>query len=107
MIREKKIDAMHKVYGVFVGGKCKSCAHLEPHVNADCTRCWYKCLMYGTSCGEGTDWRAGWEACNAICISPGEARRRGLYGNVYRQTKGIRRKPKQREELPGQLQMEI
>lgn len=106
MMREKKIDAMHKVYGVFQGGRCKACPHLEAHVNHDVTRCWYKCLMYGTSSGEGTDWKAGYEACNAIAIDPEDARRLHLYGNVYRQTKGVP-KAKPREEIPGQIQMEI
>ena len=106
MIREKKIDAMHKVYGVFEGGRCKACPHLDAYTNHDETRYWYKCHMYGVTSGPGTDWRSGYEACGAIAIDPEDARARGLYGDVYRQTRGVRA-AKQREEIPGQIAMEL
>lgn len=103
---DEKIALMHKEYGTLMGATCKSCDHLEAHCNADCTRIWYKCRMYGVSSGAGTDWRAGNTACGAIAIEPNEAKRRKLYGEVYRRTKGLRAK-KQPEQLEGQMTMEI
>ena len=103
---EKKISAMHKVYGRFTGVTCRTCLHLVAHCNGDCTRVWYKCKMYGESSGEGTDWRIGYEACGAFKISPGEAQRKKLYGDVYRQCKGIRAK-KREPEVEGQTEMKI
>lgn len=98
----KKIDAMHATYGTFSGVKCRTCPHLDAHSNGDCTRVWYKCKMYGDSCGPGTDWRVGYDACGAFTIPPEQARSEQLYGAVYKQCKGIR----QREpELEGQIAM--
>lgn len=106
MVSGKKIDAMHEVYGTFSGVKCKTCPHLDAYANADGTRYWYKCHMYGVSNGPGTDWRVGYEACGAFVIDPDDAREKGLYGDVYRQTKGLRPR-KAPEEVPGQIQMAI
>lgn len=105
-VTEKKIDAMHTVYGTLTGAKCRTCPHLDAYTNADGTRYWYKCHMYGVTSGEGTDWRVGYEACGAFTIDPEEARKQGLYGDVYRRTKGVRQK-EPREEIQGQMMMEI
>lgn len=107
MIREKKIDAMHRVYGCFDGAKCKNCPHLDAYANYDETRYWYKCHMYGVTSGPGTDWRVGYDACGAFLIDPEEAKERGLYGDVYRQTRGVRKESVIREEIPGQIKMAI
>lgn len=102
---DQKIALMHQRYGVFPGAKCKSCDHLIAHVNGDCSRTWYKCAMYGTSSGPGTDWWAGNPACGAIAITEQEAKEKHLYGEVYRINKGLQSKV--REEIPGQLAIEI
>lgn len=102
----KKIDAMHSRYGTLDGVKCKTCPHLDAYSNADYTRIWYKCKMYGVTSGEGTDWRVGWEACGAFCVDPEDAKKEGLYGEVYRTVRGLReRKPD--PECDGQTKMEF
>lgn len=99
---------MHAEYGVFSGVRCKTCPHLEAHCNGDCTRVWYKCLMFGVSSGPGTDWRCGNEACGAFTISPEDAESKHLYGAVYRRVKGMRpNKQRTQEILPGQMAMEL
>lgn len=102
---EQKIALMHMEYGTVPGCKCKGCDHLIAHVNGDCTRTWYKCAMYGTSSGEGTDWRCSNDACGAIRITPTQAKKRGLYGKVYRMNKGLR--TRSIEQIPGQIAMDI
>lgn len=97
---------MHRVYGVLSRVQCKTCPHLTARCNGDCTRVWYKCEMYGNTAGPGTDWRVGWQACGAFTIPEEEAKRKHLYGDVYRRTKGVR-KPDAREEIEGQMMMEI
>ena len=83
---DKTIEAMHSAYGTFPGVKCRTCPHLDAFTNAQVTRCWYKCRMYGVTGGTGTDWKISYEACGAFRISPGEARRKRLYGQVSRET---------------------
>lgn len=100
----KKIDAMHAEYGVLSRVSCRTCPHLVAHCNGDCTRVWYKCRMYGTSSGPGTDWRCGNEACGAFTIAPEEARSKHLYGEVYRRVNGLR--DTRTEQLPGQISID-
>lgn len=56
----KKIEAMHKRYGIAEGHKCKDCCNLI-------TRQWgnkyFKCSAYGTSCSTSTDWAKRYPAC--------------------------------------------
>ena len=103
-IGDEKIDLMHKKYGVPSGVKCKTCPHLDVHGNADRTRVWYKCHMFGVSNGEATDWRVGNEACGAFNVPVEYAVQKGLYGRVFKQVKGLK-KPVIQEELPGQITM--
>ena len=103
---KKKIDLMHEIYGVLDKVTCRTCPHLTAHGNGDCTRVWYKCRLYGTSCGPGTDWRCGYTACNGFTIPEEEAEEKHLYGQPYRMVKGLRDKQPE-EQLPGQLQMEF
>lgn len=105
MISARKDELMHHVFGVMDGVKCKNCPHLEAHVNGDCTRVWYKCRIYGETCGPGTDWRVGYTACNGFRIPPEEAEAQNLYGSVYRLVRGLRM-PVPREEIQGQIRME-
>ena len=103
---DEKIALMHRRYGVLSGAKCKDCPHLDVYSNYDETRFWYKCYIFGVTSGPGTDWRCGNEACGAIRIDHEDARKQGLYGEVYRLVRGDR--PKYREpELEGQLAMDI
>lgn len=103
---DEKIALMHQKYGVLSGAICKNCPHLDAYANADDTRFWYKCHMYGVTSGPGTDWRCGNEACGAFCIDPEDAKKQKLYGEVYRQVRGLKaRKPE--PQLEGQLAMNI
>ena len=103
---DEKIGLMHAEYGVLSGVTCKTCPHLEAHCNADCTRVWYKCQLFGVSSGPGTDWRIGNVACGGFKIDPDEAERKHLYGYVYRLVKG-RRTGKREREIDGQITMAI
>lgn len=103
---KKKIDLMHEIYGEMDNVTCRTCPHLTAHRNGDCTRVWYKCRLYGTSCGPGMDWRCGYTACNGFTIPEEEAEEKHLYGQPYRMVKGLRDKQPE-EQLPGQLQMEF
>ncbi len=106
MTGDEKIALMHREYGVFDGVRCRTCPHLAANCNGDCTRVWYKCRMYGTSCGPGTDWRAGNTACGAFTIPPEEAEEKGLYGEVYRRNRGLRKREPE-PQVDGQIEMEF
>ena len=101
---DEKIALMHKAYGTVSGLKCKTCPHLDAYCNGDCTRVWYKCHMYGVSNGEATDWRVGNQACGAFTMSVEEARKKKLYGLIFRLNKGLR-KPVVQKEIEGQITM--
>lgn len=58
----RKIDAMHRLYGCGVG-KCRDCPHI---IRKTWNRTYYKCLVYGDSNSEATDWRASYPACGLI-----------------------------------------
>lgn len=103
---DEKIALMYAEYGKFGGCRCRSCPHLEAHVNVDCTRVWYKCLMYGKSSGEATDWRCSNEACGAFIIAPEDAKKKHLYGEVFRRNKGLRAKLPT-PQISGQVAMDL
>ena len=56
----RKIDLMHRQFGKIDGKTCKDCSNLI-------TQTWdtryYKCLVYGVSKSEATDWRLKYQAC--------------------------------------------
>ena len=58
----RKIEAMHRIYGTGCG-KCKDCPHIVRKV---LDRTYYKCLVYGDSNSEATDWRLKYPACGLI-----------------------------------------
>lgn len=58
----RKIDAMHHYYGFGVG-RCENCPHFIRKV---WDRAYCKCLVYGTSNAESTDWRKNYTACGLI-----------------------------------------
>lgn len=106
MTGDEKIAIMHREYGTMPGAKCKTCPHLDAYCNADCTRVWYKCHMFGVSNGPGTDWRVGNDACGAFTLDPDDAKSKHLYGDVYRRISGLRpRGPA--PQVEGQLEMII
>lgn len=60
MAMTRKIDAMHAYYGTTGGMRCENCEHLVRNVY---NRSYYKCLAYGDSRSEATDWAKSWRAC--------------------------------------------
>lgn len=100
---DQKEALMHGRYGELSGVTCRTCPHLEAYANGDCTRVWYKCKLFGESSSPATDWRVGNTACGGFKIPPYEAKRKKLYGQVFRTVKGTRAKL---PELKGQISIE-
>ena len=64
----RKIDAMHKYFGVAPGEHCKGCCHcISGQYRGKNYR---KCDVYGMTHSEATDWAQSWLAC-------------GLYNKPY------------------------
>jgi hypothetical protein len=91
----RKIDAMHKYYG-FGAGKCENCQHFRRKVF---DRTYHKCLVYGDSNSEATDWRCGYAACGLIDKPFPE--------DEIRIVERIEREKVDDGPLPGQIAMEI
>lgn len=58
---KRKIDAMHAEYGLSSAGRCAECCNFVHGRYHD--RCYNKCVAYGLSHSEATDWRAKYLAC--------------------------------------------
>lgn len=56
----RKIDLMHRQFGLSPGNKCKDCSNLTAHFY---DKRYYKCTVYGESASEATDWVLKWDAC--------------------------------------------
>lgn len=93
MMADRKITAMHRVYGQDDAHKCAGCPNLCIYVTPSHTL--YKCMAYGVSASAATDWAKRWAAC-------------GLYGKplaadhvpLIKRLKPARR---QEEPLDGQI----
>ena len=57
----RKIEAMHSMFGVLPDMRCEDCANLIQGEYHD--RHYRKCLIYGASHSEATDWRKKYVAC--------------------------------------------
>lgn len=57
-----KIDKMHLLFGKYKGHKCKECNRLICEIDWNRRR-YHKCLNYGRSNAESTDWRLSYDAC--------------------------------------------
>ena len=57
---DKRIAEMHKRFGIYRGIKCGGCCNCASHTR---DRTYYKCLVYGISAAESTDWRVSYTAC--------------------------------------------
>lgn len=64
-VTKKKIEKMHYLFGKIEGHKCKECSRLicVPGLNG---KRFYKCLNYGQSNTESTDWRLSYTACGLL-----------------------------------------
>lgn len=92
----RKIDAMHKYYG-YGSGRCENCPHFRRKVYD--RRTYHKCLVYGDSNSEATDWGCGYTACGLIDKPFPE-------GDIRIVRRVIAQK-KDDEPLPGQIVMEL
>ena len=57
---DKKIAAMHKIYGADPLHTCKTCCNLVSYRQS---HIWHKCRVYGQSSSITTDWRLKHPAC--------------------------------------------
>lgn len=57
----RKIEAMHTMFGVLPDKRCEDCANLIQGDYHD--RHYRKCLIYGATHSEATDWRKKYVAC--------------------------------------------
>lgn len=56
----RKIEAMHRLFGVEPAHTCWGCPHLTYYEQK---RRWYKCRLYGVSNSKATDWCKSYTAC--------------------------------------------
>lgn len=91
---DRKINAMHKRFGICLGKYCRDCDHC---ISGE----WYgkryhKCELYGMSHSEATDWRLSWIACGMF----NKQMDIELFNPVYK-TLSHRREPE--PQLEGQM----
>ena len=58
----KKIEKMYHLFGKCEGHKCKECNRLKKYETYNYKK-YYKCLNYGNSNSEATDWKINNMAC--------------------------------------------
>ena len=59
----RKIEAMYKLFGRYTGKQSKQCKDCCNFIRKEYNRTYFKCLVYGDTDSEATDWRASYEAC--------------------------------------------
>lgn len=91
----RKIDAMHKLFGVTPGKKCGECHHLTTYQQG--LRRWFKCDIYGQPSSVATDWRKKWQACGLFDRPAPKGYRKII--------KTITRKPSEMLPIDGQIDM--
>lgn len=91
----RKIDAMHKRYGIGEGF-CKDCPHFVEHL---WDKKYFKCSVYGSSHSEATDWRKSYIACGLI--------NKPFPHGDRRIVKMLTPDKNDNEQIPGQIEMEI
>jgi len=93
-MKDRKIEAMHRLFGTTPGKICRGCPHLERRGSAH--RTLFKCTVYGISSSEATDWTASWAACGLFNnMDVGE--HRGVYKRLGRSIESA--------PIPGQISM--
>lgn len=96
----RKIDLMHRQFGVCEGRTCRECSNLE-HVRAN-DRPLTKCRVYGCTSSEASDWAQRWQAC-------------GMFNKTWdkqpiiRMVKPVRKDPEDVQMIPleGQLKLDV
>ena len=56
----RKIELMHRQFGVVEGKTCGQCSNLTEHRY---NKLYRKCKVYGETSSEATDWAMRWTAC--------------------------------------------
>lgn len=96
----RKIDLMHKFFGICEGHTCRECSNLvEKRFNG---RVYRKCRLYGETTSEASDWALRYLAC-------------GKFNTPYTgrpiielvTTARTKQEEAQRIELEGQMKLEI
>ena len=64
MMALRKIDLMHRLFGVSDGHACREGSNFVKGKYHDRTLC--KCRVYGMTHSEATDWAGRWQACGAF-----------------------------------------
>jgi hypothetical protein len=57
----RQLSLMWHTYGRRESQRCGTCALLIVHAHNN--NRYFKCTLYGETCGAGTDWRKKWLAC--------------------------------------------
>lgn len=60
----KNIEIMHQMFGELPEHKCGECSNLVTHTYNKVFR---KCLVWGESSSESSDFRKKWTACGMFC----------------------------------------
>ena len=95
----RKIDLMHRIFGVSDGHTCRECSNFVKEKYHDRTLC--KCHVYGMTHSEATDWAGRWQACGAF--------NRTLNRQPVMREVRPERKQKEADNAPleGQISMEV
>lgn len=94
----RKIEAMYRKYGPGpVGLTCGDCRHCFLTIPTE--RRYWKCELYGNTAGESTDWVKRWPACGKFNQDSDE---RPVIEQLKHEPRSV-----QREEIKGQLKMEV
>lgn len=94
-MKPRPIDYMHLKFGPGRQGvSCKSCTNL---CRKQANRVWYKCLVWGDSCCDASDWRISWPSCGMYNRDPA-----GLI-HIKDTVKHVT--THRVEEVPGQMSM--
>lgn len=83
----RKIDLMHKLFGK-ADGKCKDCKHFMSNG-------YQKCLVYGKTRSEASDWVQKWQACGLFNQDTDNE-------NVIRMVGSVK---KEEQQIDGQMDM--
>ena len=95
----RKIDLMHRKFGICEGHTCRECSNLE-HIHAN-NRPLSKCKVYGITQSSASDWAQRWQAC-------GMFNKPWSMHPIIRTVKPTRRDPEEMQRIPidGQMAME-
>jgi len=92
----RKIEAMYAFFGRYAGREPKQCKDCCNFIRKQLSNTYRKCLIYGDTNGEATDWKASYEAC-------GMFNNRSYTGNKIIEL--VKRQPKDKpaKHIPGQM----